>query len=104
MGIASLHPSTASIEKAPDRSQGLSIRGSFQFCLFRLADVHFQRADAVDTAFKLVAGLELGDAGRRSRHDDVAGGKSYLLRKLPDDLGHDPDQLGEITLLGFLAV
>jgi len=72
--------------------------------LFRLADVHLQRADAVDAAFDLVARLELGDAGRRARHDDVAGGEFYLLRKLPDDFGHVPDQLGEIALLGFLAV
>src|SRR5262245_64837881 len=72
--------------------------------LFRLADGNLQRADAVDAAFELVAHLELGDAGRRARHDDVAGGELYLLRELPDDLGHVPDQLGEVALLRFLAV
>src|SRR5438132_10889825 len=67
--------------------------------LFRLADRNLQRADTVDAAFDLVAGIELGDAGGRSRHDEVAGGERYLLRELPDDLGHVPDQLGEVTLL-----
>ena len=72
--------------------------------LFRFADRNFQRADTVDAAFDVVAGVELGDAGRRSRHDDVAGGELHLLRKLPDDFGHVPDQFGEVALLGFLAV
>src|SRR2546429_6446794 len=74
------------------------------FSLFRLADRDLQRADAVDAALDVVAGVELGDAGRRARHDDVAGGELYLLRELPDDFGHAPDQFGQITLLRFLAV
>ena len=74
------------------------------FSLFRLADGNLQRADAVDAALDVVAGVELGDAGRRARHDDVAGGELYLLRELPDDFGHAPDQFGEIALLRFLAV
>src|SRR3954471_19942718 len=92
----------------PERTEPRCVRGraGSTSCLplFRLADVHLQRADAVDAAFDLVAGLELGDAGRRARHDDVAGGEFYLLRKLPDDLRHVPDQFGEIALLGLLAV
>src|SRR6202000_1729906 len=43
-------------------------------------------------------------AGRRARHDDVAGGDLHLLRELPDDFGHVPDQLGEVALLRLLAV
>src|SRR3954454_21575926 len=74
------------------------------FSLLRLADSHLQRAAAVDAACELVAGLELRHAGRRARHDDVAGGELYLLRELPDDLGYIPDQLGEVALLRFLAV
>src|SRR3954447_16775389 len=74
------------------------------FSLFRIADRNLQGADAVDAAFDFVARLELGDAGRRSRHDDVAGGECYLLRELPDDFRHVPDQFGEVALLGFGAV
>src|SRR6266567_9304562 len=72
--------------------------------LLRLADRDLQRSDAVDAAFELVAGLELRHAGRRARHDDIAGGELHLLRELPDDFRHVPDQFGEVTLLGFLAV
>src|SRR5260221_13180833 len=72
--------------------------------LFRLADRDLQRADAVDAALDLVAGVKLGNASRRSRHDDVAGGESHPLRELPDDLGHVPDQFGQVALLGFGAV
>src|SRR6478672_8574453 len=72
--------------------------------LLSLADRDLQRADAVDAAFDLVAGVELRDAGRRARHDDVAGGELDLLRELPDDLRHTPDQFREVALLGFLAV
>src|SRR6478672_5916312 len=84
------------MQKGPERRRGLSIsRGDA--ALFRIADRNLQRADAVDTAFDLVARLELGDAGRRSRHDDVAGGERDLLRKLPDDFRHVPDQFGEVA-------
>src|SRR5439155_18620350 len=72
--------------------------------LFRVADRNLQRADAVDATFDLVAGVKLGDAGRRARHDDVAGGKRHLLRELPDNFRHVPDQFGEVALLGFGAV
>src|SRR3981081_3723383 len=74
------------------RVQALVGRASTKGALFRLTDRDLQGADAVDAAFDLVAGVELGDAGRRSRHDDVAGSKRDLLRKLPDDLRHVPDQ------------
>src|SRR5207249_8451964 len=90
-------------EKKP-RIRSRALQLAMAFSLFRLADVYLQRADAVDAALDLVAGLELGDAGGRARHDDVAGGEFYLLRELPDDLGHAPDQFGEIALLRFLAV
>src|SRR5262249_21406785 len=70
----------------------------------RLADVHLQRADTIDAAFELVAGLQLRDAGRRARHDDVARGELHLLGQLPDDFGHVPDQFGKVALLGLLAV
>src|SRR5207245_9029461 len=72
--------------------------------LLRLANRDLQRADAIDAAFELVAGLELRHAGRRARHDDVAGGELHLLRELPDNLRHVPYQLGEVALLRFLAV
>src|SRR4051794_35745768 len=72
--------------------------------LLRLADAHFQRADTVDAACELVAGLELRHAGRRARHDDVAGGELHLLGELPDCLRHVPDHLLEVARLGFLAV
>src|SRR5579863_7032730 len=72
--------------------------------LLRLADRDLQGADAVDAAFDLVAGMKLRDAGRRTRHDDVAGREPYLLRQLPDDFRHAPDQFGEVALLRFLAV
>jgi len=65
---------------------------------------NFQRADAVDPALDSVAGRQRRDAGRRSRHDDVAGADRDLLRELPDDFRHAPDQLGEITLLPLGAV
>src|SRR5665811_2095564 len=94
-------------KRGPERGFGALIFVFWRFggCrLFRLADRHLQGADAVDPALDLVAGVELGDAGRRSRHDDVAGGERDLLRELPDDLGHVPDQLGEVALLGFGAV
>src|SRR5258708_13018945 len=67
-------------------------------------DCELQGADAITPAFDLVARIELGDPGRRSRHDDVAGGQRDLLRELPDDLRHAPDQFGEIALLLFGAV
>src|SRR3984957_14806423 len=70
----------------------------------RLADRNLQGANAVDAAFDLVAGIELGNASRRSRHDDVAGGERDLLRQLPDDFRHVPDQFGEVALLLFSAV
>src|SRR5690349_5190384 len=70
----------------------------------RLADRHLQRADAVDAAFDLIAWDQRGDAGRRSGHDDVAGADLHLLRELPDDLRHAPDQLGEVALLTLGAV
>src|SRR5258708_32930349 len=70
----------------------------------RLADRNFQRADAVDAALDLVSGRERGDAGRRSRHDDIAGADLDLLRELPDDFRHAPDQLREITVLPLGAV
>src|SRR5579871_1434485 len=70
----------------------------------RLADRNLQRADAVDAALDFVAGVKLGDAGRRAGHDDITGGKLHLLRELPDDLRHAPDQLSQIALLRFLAV
>src|SRR5258708_18073092 len=70
----------------------------------RLADRNFQRADAVDAALDLVAGRERGDAGRRSRHDDVTGADLDLLGELPDDLRHAPDQFGQVALLPFGAV
>src|SRR6185437_2183348 len=44
------------------------------------------------------------DAGRRARHDDVAGANLDLLRQLPDDFGNVPDQLGEVALLPFSTV
>src|SRR6266576_4506685 len=77
---------------------------SLRLRLFRLADRNFQRADAVDAALDLVSWRERGDAGRRSRHDDVAGADLDLLRELPDDFRHAPDQLGQITLLPLGAV
>ena len=94
---------TPEIEKRPQTTVwGLDVSGlENPHPLFRLADRHLQGADAVDAAFDLVAGLELGDAGRRSRHDDVAGGERDLLRQLPDDLRHVPDQFGEVALLRF---
>src|SRR6478609_8839896 len=70
----------------------------------RLADRYFQGADAVNAAFDLVAGRDGRYAGRRARHDDVAGGDLDLLRQLPDDLGHAPDQFGEVALLPLGAV
>src|SRR2546428_10877116 len=76
----------------------------YSYSLFRLADGNLQRADAVDAALDLVAGVELGDAGRRARHDDVTGGGLDLLRQLPDDLRQVPNQFGEAALLGFRAV
>src|SRR5712671_1387537 len=70
----------------------------------RLANRNLQRTDAVHAAFDLVARVERGDASRRSRHDDIAGGECDLLRELPNDFRHAPDQLGEVTLLLFGAV
>src|SRR5437588_6366233 len=105
MGIAALHPSYGSAMKRPRTEvRGFAFRDGFQVSLFRLADGNFQRADAVDAALDVIAGVELGDAGGRARHDDVARSEFYLLRELPDDLGHAPDQFGEIALLRFLAV
>src|SRR5438445_4704046 len=72
--------------------------------LLGLPDRDLQRTDAVDAAFELVAGLELRHAGRRARHDDVTGGELHLLRELPYDFRHVPDQLGEVALLGLLAI
>src|SRR5258707_12139774 len=70
----------------------------------RLADRNFERADAVDAALDLVSGRERGDAGRRSRHDDIAGADLDLMRELPDDFRHAPDQPREITFLPLGAV
>src|ERR1700676_3715034 len=72
--------------------------------LFRFADRHIQRPDALDPAFDLVTRHHRGDAGRRPRHDDVAGAERDLLRQLPDDLRHAPDQFGEVALLPLGAV
>src|SRR5947208_3319098 len=105
MGAAARHPSYGSAMNKPRTEvRGFAFRGDFRFSLFRLADGNLQRADAVDAALDVVAGVELGDAGGRARHDDVAGCEFYLLRELPDDFWHAPDQFGEIALLGFLAV
>src|SRR5581483_3342026 len=70
----------------------------------RLANRDLQRADALDAALDPIAGVKLRHAGRRARHDDVAGCELHLLRKLPDDFRHAPDQFGEIALLRLLAV
>src|SRR6266540_556556 len=94
---------SSGLRKKPRMRSG-ALHFTMAFSLFRLADGDLQRADAVDAALDVVAGVELGDAGGRSRHDDVAGGEFYLLRELPDDFRHVPDQLGEITFLGLLAV
>src|ERR1700730_17246007 len=86
------------------RSPELSRLGPRQSRLFRLADRDLQGADAVDAAFDLVAGRERRDPGRCPRQDDIAGAERDLLRQLGDDLGHAPDQFGEIALLPFGAV
>src|SRR5207237_6910418 len=70
----------------------------------RLADRDLQRADTIDPAFDAVAWRERGDAGRRPRHDDIAGADLDLLRQLPDDFRHAPDQLGEVAFLPLGAV
>src|SRR3981189_3145391 len=89
-------------KKAPDKSGAWFFKSrQIPAVLLRLADRNLERADAIDAAFDFIAGVELGDAGRRSRHDDVAGSKRDLLRKLPDDLRPVPDQFGEAALLGF---
>src|SRR5206468_9890952 len=72
--------------------------------LFSRPDRHLQRADTVDAALDLVAGRQRGHAGGRAGHDDVAGIERYLLRELPDDFRHAPDQLGEVALLPLGAV
>src|ERR1700694_3443863 len=72
--------------------------------LFRLADRNLQGTDAVDPAFDSVAGRERRDAGRRPRHDDVAGAERDLLRQLRDDFRYAPDQFGEVALLPVGAV
>src|ERR1700749_549921 len=72
--------------------------------LLRLADRDFQRADAVDATFDLIAGRQRGDARRRAGHDDIAGADLDLLREVPDDFRYAPDQLGKVPLLPLLAI
>jgi hypothetical protein len=75
----STHPAGSTKSPGP-RSGALHFAETLSPRLFRLADRDLQRADAVDAALDVVAGVELGDAGGRARHDDVAGGEFYLLR------------------------
>jgi hypothetical protein len=81
MGFARTQPILPAQRKSPGpRSGALHFAETLSSRLFRLADRDLQRADAIDAALDLVAGVELGDAGGRARHDDVAGGEFYLLR------------------------
>src|ERR1700680_2951234 len=93
-------------QKASDAGPGLSVwrLGGESRLSRRLADRDLEGADAVDPAFYTVAGRTRGAPGRRPRHDDIAGADLDLLRKLPDDLGHAPDQFGEVALLPLGAV
>jgi branched-chain amino acid transport system ATP-binding protein len=70
----------------------------------RWADRHRQSADGFDFAFEFVAGHGGGHAGRRSGHDDVAGGELDHFRELDDDLRHVPDHLRQIAVLPHFAV
>src|ERR1700754_1403770 len=72
--------------------------------LLRLPDRHLQRPNPIDAALNLVPGRERRDAGGRAGHDDIAGAERDLLRQLPDDLRHAPDQFGEVALLPLGAV
>src|SRR6202140_4261055 len=83
---------------APNRGSGpcFALCAGCRLC-GRLADRNLQGADAIDPAFDLVAGRQRRDACRRSRHDNIAGADFDLLRKLPDDLRHAPDQFGEVA-------
>src|SRR6185437_194442 len=92
-------------KKAPDGARGPWFgRLYYGMSLCRLADRNLQRADAIDAALDGVARRQCGNPGRCPRHDDIARAERDLLGELPDDLGHAPDQLGQVALLPFYAV